>query len=103
MNVTTPLPTVTTLVAAAPAVTSPAPGIPAGAVPGDEFRLEIITDPDPDTPAAIVWFHADGIAAAIITARRHLAVHPEPDDAYGELYLRDGTTAVYLTTLHRGA
>ena len=33
-----------------------------------EYRLEIVTDPDPDTPAALVWFRADGIAAAIAQA-----------------------------------
>jgi hypothetical protein len=69
----------------------------------EEYRLEIVTDPDPDSPAAIVWFRADGIAAAIAQARRLLAALDGPGDPYGELYQRNGDLADHLTTLHLGA
>ena len=70
---------------------------------GREYRLEIVTDPDPDTPAAIVWFRAAGTAAATDQARRLLAALHGPDDQYGELYQRNGDLAEYLDTVHRGA
>jgi hypothetical protein len=68
-----------------------------------EFRLDIVTDPDPDAPTAIVWFRADGIAAAIAQARRFLAAYDGPADLYGELYQRIGNLGDFLTTLHLGA
>jgi hypothetical protein len=68
-----------------------------------EFRLDIVTDPDPDAPTAIIWFRADGIAAAIAQARRFLAAHDGPDDLYGELSQRNGDLADFLTTIHLGA
>ena len=55
-----------------------------------EFRLDIISDPDPDIPAVIVWFRATTPAAATVYARRVLAQHHGPDDRFGELYQRDG-------------
>ena len=67
-----------------------------------EYRLEIVTDPDPDTPAAIVWYRAAGTTAAIAQARQLLAAHDGPDDEYGELYQRHGDTAEYLDTIHQG-
>jgi hypothetical protein len=67
----------------------------------DEFRLEIITDPD--VPGAVVRFHADGIAAALAQARRLLAAHDGPADTYGELYQRNGNLADFLATVHQGA
>jgi hypothetical protein len=69
----------------------------------EEYRLEIVTDPDPDVPAARVMFRADGIAAAIAAARRILAAADGPDDQYGELYQRNGQLADFLTTIHLGA
>jgi hypothetical protein len=69
----------------------------------EQYRLEIVTDPDPDVPAALVVFRADGIAAAIATARRLLAAVDGPDDQYGELYQRNGDLADFLTTIHQGA
>jgi hypothetical protein len=69
----------------------------------EEYRLEIITDPDPEVPAALVVFRADGIAAAIATARRILAAVDGPADQYGELYQRNGELADFLTTIHLGA
>jgi hypothetical protein len=71
--------------------------------PREQYRLEIVTDPDPDVPAARVVFCADGIAAAIATARRILAAADGPDDQYGELYQRNGQLADFLTTIHQGA
>jgi hypothetical protein len=68
-----------------------------------EFRLDIVTDPDPDAPTAIVWYRADAIAAAIAQARRFLAAHDGPDDQYGELSQRNGDLADFLTTIHLGA
>jgi hypothetical protein len=78
---------------------------PAGAVDeqAGEFRLDIVTDPDPDAPTAIVFYRADGIAAAIAQARRLLAAHDGPDDQYGELSQRNGDLADFLTTIHLGA
>jgi hypothetical protein len=69
----------------------------------EQYRLEIVTDPDPDVPADLVVFFADGIAAAIATARRILAAVDGPGDQYGELYQRNGAMADFLTTIHRGA
>jgi hypothetical protein len=69
----------------------------------EQYRLEIVTDPDPDVPAALVVFCADGIAAAIATARRLLAAVDGPGDQYGELYQRNGDMADFLTTIHHGA
>ena len=66
----------------------------------DEFRLDIVTGPDPDSPTAVVWFRADGIAAAIAQGRRFLAAL---DDQYGELSQRNGDMADFLTNLHLGA
>ena len=76
---------------------------PAGVVDeqAGEFRLDIVTDPD--APTTIVWFRADGIAAAIAQARRFLAAHDGPEDLYGELYQRNGNRGDFLTTLHLGA
>ncbi|WP_245923928.1 hypothetical protein [Paractinoplanes atraurantiacus] len=68
-----------------------------------EFRLEIVAGPDPDSPSAVVWFRADGIAAAIAQGRRFLAVADGSDDRYGELYQRNGDLADFLTTIHLGA
>jgi len=78
---------------------------PAGAVDEQafEFRLDIVTDPDPDSPTAIVFYRADGIAAAIAQARRLLAAHDGPDDLYGELSQRNSDRADFLTTVHLGA
>ncbi|OJF14473.1 hypothetical protein BG844_09540 [Couchioplanes caeruleus subsp. caeruleus] len=69
----------------------------------DTFRLEIVTGPDPDSAAMLAFFTADGIAAAIGQARRLLAAAEGPDDRFGELYVRDGELATWLTTLHLGA
>lgn len=73
--------------------------------PGEQYRLDIITDPDPAAPtAAVVVYQADGIAAALGQARRLLVAHDGPDDQYGELYQREGEhPGLHLTTVHRGA
>ena len=65
----------------------------------EQYRLEIVIDPDPDVPAALVMFYAAGIA----TARRLLAAVDGPGDQYGELYQRIGEMADFLTTIHLGA
>jgi 5'-deoxynucleotidase YfbR-like HD superfamily hydrolase len=70
--------------------------------PDTEFRLDIVTGPDPDDPAGIVWFRAASTDAATAQARRHLAAHLGPDDRYGELYRRDGDLAEFLDTIHLG-
>jgi hypothetical protein len=69
----------------------------------EQYRLEIITDPDPDVPAALIIFRAHGIAAAIATSRRILAAVDGRGDQYGELYQRNGELADFLTTIHLGA
>ena len=68
-----------------------------------EFRLDIVTSPEPGDPAAVVWFKAEWIAEAIEQARRFLAAHQGPDDRYGELYQRNGHWGDFLTTIHLGA
>jgi putative hydrolase of HD superfamily len=74
----------------------------ATASPGAEFRLDIVTGPDPDDPAGVVWFRAESIDAANAQARRFLTAHRGPDDRYGELYQRNGDLGDYLTTIHLG-
>lgn len=74
-----------------------------GALSADTFRLEIVTGPDPDSPSLLAFFDADGITEAIGQGRRLLAAAHGPDDRYGELYMRDGDQATWLTTLHLGA
>jgi hypothetical protein len=69
----------------------------------EDYRLEIVTDPDPDFPDTVVRFSAGGISAALAQARRLLAAHDGPDDQYGELYQRCGQLADHLTTIHLGA
>jgi predicted kinase len=70
---------------------------------GDEYRVDIITGPDPDSPSAVVWFRAPTVAAAVTCARIYLDAHDGPDDRYAELLLRRGETAEYLTDVHLGA
>ena len=65
--------------------------------------MEIFNDPDPDTPAAILWFKAPSLNAAIAHAHRFLATHPGPDDQFGELYQRDGDLAMFIDSIHLGA
>jgi hypothetical protein len=67
---------------------------------GCEFRLDIFVDPDSETAAAILYYQADGLAAAIAQARRFLAAHPGPDDRYGELHQRHGDLGDYLADIH---
>lgn len=69
---------------------------------GDEYRADIHTTPA-DDPAAVVWFHATSIAAAVAQTRAHLAAHPGPDDRYAELYVRTGDLADFLIDVHLGA
>lgn len=77
----------------------PVPRLIPGA--GDEYRADITTGPD-DDPAAVVWFRATSIAAAIAQTRAHLAAHPGPDDRYAELYVRTGDLADFLIDVHLG-
>jgi hypothetical protein len=67
-----------------------------------EFRLHIISDPNPDVPATIVFYRADGLAAAIAQGRRFLAAADGPDDRYAELYQRNGNHGDHLTDIHLG-
>lgn len=67
----------------------------------DEYRLDVVTDPEPDNPQAVVYFTATNIDAATRQAERLLAVVDGPDDRYGELYCHDGDgTAVFCDTIH---
>ncbi len=68
--------------------------------PRDQYRLEIVTDPDVE--ATVVGFDADGIAGALAQARRLLATHDGPGDQYGELYQRNGDRTDHLATVHLG-
>lgn len=67
----------------------------------DEYRLDVVTDPEPDNPQAVVYFTADDVDAAARQAEQLLAAVNGPDDRYGELYVHDGDgTAVYCDTIH---
>ncbi|RBJ11087.1 hypothetical protein DRA43_01640 [Micromonospora provocatoris] len=67
----------------------------------DEYRLDIVTDPEPDNPQAVIYFTSDDVEAAERQAQRLLAAVDGPEDRYGELYVHDGDgTAVYCDTVH---
>ncbi|MFY1573309.1 hypothetical protein ACN26Z_00245 [Verrucosispora sp. WMMD703] len=67
----------------------------------DEYRLDVVTDPEPDTPQAVVYFTAVDVDAAGEQARSLLAATTGPDDRYGELYAHDGDGgAVHCDTIH---
>ncbi|GAA2709070.1 hypothetical protein ACFY2R_18140 [Micromonospora olivasterospora] len=67
----------------------------------DEYRLDVVTDPEPDNPQAVIYFTADDVEAAERQAQRLLAAVDGPEDRYGELYVHDGDgTAVYCDTVH---
>lgn len=67
----------------------------------DEYRLDVVTDPDPDTPQAVAYYTAADMDAACRQAQRLLAAVDGPADRYAELYVHDGDgTAVYCDTIH---
>ncbi|WP_027660825.1 hypothetical protein [Salinispora fenicalii] len=67
----------------------------------DEYRLDIVCDPDPDNPQAIAYFTSANMDSAYHQAARLLAAVDGPADRYGELYAHDGTgVAVYCDTIH---
>lgn len=67
----------------------------------DEYRLDVVTDPEPDNPQAVVYFTAADVDAATRQAKQLLAAVNGPEDRYGELYVHDGDgTAVYCDTIH---
>ncbi|MEU6077588.1 hypothetical protein [Micromonospora sp. NPDC047074] len=70
----------------------------------DEYRLDVVTDPEPDTPQAVTYFTATAtdLDAACRQAQRLLDAVDGPADRYGELYAHDGVgTALYCDTIHR--
>ncbi|MEU8048106.1 hypothetical protein AB0B71_28665 [Micromonospora echinofusca] len=68
----------------------------------DEYRLDVVTDPEPDTPQAVTYFTAVDLDAACRQAQRLLDAVDGPANRYGELYAHDGDgTAVYCDTIHR--
>jgi putative hydrolases of HD superfamily len=70
---------------------------------GRPYRLEIVTDPDPEQLGAVACFKAPSTAAAYRHSRQLLAAHHGPDDRYGELYAADGEQPAHLDTIHLGA
>ncbi|KXK59815.1 hypothetical protein AWW66_22255 [Micromonospora rosaria] len=67
----------------------------------EEYRLDIVTDPDPDTPLDIAYFTAVDADAAVRCAQYLLTTAAGPDDRYGELYVHTGTDrAVHYDTIH---
>ncbi|MGC4808618.1 hypothetical protein [Micromonospora sp. DT233] len=67
----------------------------------DEYRLDVVTDPDVDSPQAVTYFTAADVDAASYQAVRLLAAVDGPDDRYGELYAHDGDgNAVHCDTIH---
>jgi hypothetical protein len=67
----------------------------------DEYRLDVVTDPEPDTPQFVTYFTAVDLDAACRQAQRLLDAIDGPTDRYGELYAHDGDgTALYCDTIH---
>ncbi|MBM0279808.1 hypothetical protein [Micromonospora tarensis] len=67
----------------------------------DEYRLDVVTDPEPDTPQAVIYFTAADVETASWQAQRLLVAFDGPVDRYGELYVHDGDgAAVYCDTIH---
>lgn len=67
----------------------------------DEYRLDVITDPDPDNPQAVIYFTASDMDAACHQAQRLLTAVDGPDDRYADLYCHDGDgTAIFCDTIH---
>ncbi|MFI7074935.1 hypothetical protein [Micromonospora sediminicola] len=67
----------------------------------DEYRLDVVTEPELDDPQAVIYFTANGVDTAERQAQRMLAAVNDPADRYGELYVHDGDgTAVYCDTIH---
>ncbi|MEV0216494.1 hypothetical protein [Micromonospora sp. NPDC050695] len=67
----------------------------------DEYRLDIVTDPEPDNPQAVSYFTASDPETASRQAMRLLAAVDGPADRYGELYAHDGDSgAVHFETIH---
>jgi hypothetical protein len=60
-----------------------------------EYRLEIVTEPD-QPPLAVVWFTAADRDAALTQARRFVDAHTGPTGRFGELYARAGHLADYV-------
>ncbi|MEU7935219.1 hypothetical protein [Micromonospora echinofusca] len=68
----------------------------------NEYRLDVVTDSEPDNPQAVTYFTADTLDAACRQAQRLLDAVEGTADRYGELYAHDGDgTAVYCDTIHR--
>jgi len=72
-------------------------------LPGDEYRADLICGPDPDSPAAVIWYLATSQDTAIAQARAWLAALDGPADRFAEVYTRRGDVAEYLTDVHLGA
>ncbi|MFG1955400.1 hypothetical protein [Micromonospora sp. NPDC048830] len=67
----------------------------------DEYRLDVVTDPEPDNPQAVVYYTATDVNAACRQAEKLLAAIDGPTDRYGELYVHDGDgIALYCDTIH---
>jgi hypothetical protein len=68
--------------------------------PGGQFRLDVVTDTDPDNPIAVSYFDAPDTTAAADQARELLAAHNGPANRYGDLYKHDGDgAAIYYDTI----
>nr|WP_223874480.1 hypothetical protein [Salinispora mooreana] len=67
----------------------------------DEYRLDVCTDPESDSPQTIAYFTAADMDAACHQAARLLAAVNGPDDRYADLYCHDGDgTAIFCDTIH---
>jgi hypothetical protein len=67
----------------------------------EEYRLDVVTDPDPDTPLHTEYLTATDVDAAAQQAQRLLAAVDGPEDRYGELYVHNGNGgAAYVDTIH---
>ena len=66
-----------------------------------DYRLDVVTDPDPDVPQVVLYFTAAGVDPACRQAQRLLAAVGGPADRYGELYAGDEVDrAVHVDTIH---
>lgn len=67
--------------------------------PGGQYRLDVMTDADPDTPIGVAYLDAADDTAAVEQARKLLAAYDGAD--YGDLYTHDGTgSAVYYDSIN---
>ncbi|MFY1599530.1 hypothetical protein [Micromonospora sp. WMMD737] len=67
-----------------------------------DYRLDVVTDPEPDLPQTVHYYTATDVDDACRQARQLLDDADGPTDRYGELYVHDGAgRAIHCDTIHR--